>query len=274
MDVLNTMLNGEWLWTSRFPCVDWITTEKGKKQRKNKVQKRTEQQEAVSLVQTWVALHHETKLRLFWLIYCLASVERSKSNARAEKTNKGHPKKWCGARHADTRTPQSRMSVTAAALRSRFIEAGDIGKGVDKLAPQRLLDCPVKPNVLFCQKVDEIVEEPPDTSVSRALSFLLWGRQRLLLLPGCCRHHDWEGSAPLFRCKVVLEILAGDGKGDIATKRSTALASNEAWQRLHTASGSSLRLRNCQAARRAIAQGTYLPSFGKLKSRHFRCDMI
>ena len=62
-----------------------------------------------------------------------------------------------------------------------------IGKGVDKLAPQRLLDSPVKPNILFRQKVDEIVEKPPVTSVSRALSFLLWEWQRFRLLPSCCR---------------------------------------------------------------------------------------
>ena len=95
-----------------------------------------------------------------------------------------------------------------------------IGKGVDKLAPQHFLNSPVKPKVLFRQKVDEIVEEPPVTSVGRAISFLLWEQQRFRLLPSCCRHHHIrEGSAPLFRCKLVL--LAGDCKGDKATKFPT-----------------------------------------------------
>ena len=106
-------------------------------------------------------------------------------------------------------------------------------KGVDKLhgpppppPPNVSLISPSNPRFFSARKsMGSLKSRHAVTSVSRAISFLLWEWQRFRLLPSCCRHH-WEGDAPLSRYKLVL--LAGDGKRNIATKLPSALASDEA----------------------------------------------
>ena len=169
---------------------------------------------------------------------------------------------WC--LYPDTRTLQSIVSTPASsAFPVHWIR--HIGKGVDKLAPQRLLTPLVKPKFLFHQEVDEIVEEPQSPRSVEPLPFVSGsgnGFDCCLVAVGIITELE-----KALRCSSAASLSSRNGKGNTPTKLPTALANDEAWQRLHIVS--SLLLHDYHAAHARASSASEKLSEGLLLSLTF-----